>query len=169
MFVCLFVFLRLFFVCFLRLFFMCFVFFCCCDVAKDSYLGDTRAPAQQFLQPLTFSQLLLQPYIMANRQRANTVDILDAYGGFKELDEDTSKGKGKRRVRAVSEDHVNIKSKADENRKRSSSAEIFTDVIHTLFQNDVPVRSKSKDSRSTSVDVLNAFGGISEGEEEEES
>ena len=106
---------------------------------------------------------------MANRQRANTVDILDAYGGFKDLDEDTSKGKGKRRVRAVSEDHVNIKNKTGENRKRSSSAEIFTDVIHTLFQNDVPVRSKSKDSRSTSVDVLNAFGGISEGEEEEDS
>ena len=104
---------------------------------------------------------------MANRQRANTVDILDAYGGFKEINEEEGKGKSKR-TRAVSEDHVNIKSKAEGNRKRSSSAEIFTDVIHTLFPSDTAIRSKSKDSRTTSVDVLNAFGGISEGEEDED-
>lgn len=94
-----------------------------------------------------------------SRPRITSVDILNAYGGLEdEAEEQELTRSGK--PRAVS---VDIIRERNQTKPRSGSFDVAVDD----FLKTLNTRRKSE-SRASSVDILNAYGGIAEGDEDEE-
>jgi hypothetical protein len=97
------------------------------------------------------------------RTRVTAVDFLNAYGGVEdEADEDRS--------RAVSVDFIREQA-AKQRKKRSNSLDLVVEEVSKTFFASIPSHkdSKGSDIRTSSVDILNAFGGIDEGDESQDS
>jgi hypothetical protein len=103
--------------------------------------------------------------------RNTTVDYLNAFGGIQE-EADEIEGRYDDRYRAKSVDFIREK-QAKDNKKRSNSiADMVVDDLIKTFMKTGESEIKQPNSRSisrSSVDVLNAFGGIAEEDEDEDS
>jgi hypothetical protein len=102
-------------------------------------------------------------------QRTTTVDYLNAFGGIEE-EADEAEGRSNDRYRAKSVDFIREKQAKD--KKRSSSIDVVVDDLIKTFMRTGESEIKKPNSRSisrSSVDVLNAFGGIAEEDEDEDS
>lgn len=98
---------------------------------------------------------------LKTKKRTTTVDILNAFGG---VEEEAEEAEEVDRFRARSVDF--IRERQAKEKKRSSSIDIVVDDLVKTFMKSATPKPKS---RSTSVDILNAFGGIAEESEEDES
>mmetsp|Transcript_4032 Transcript_4032/g.6249 ORF Transcript_4032/g.6249 Transcript_4032/m.6249 type:complete len:121 (-) Transcript_4032:169-531(-) len=98
------------------------------------------------------------------KARTTSVDYLNAYGG---LEEEAEEQQETFRNRAVSVDY--IREREAKGKKRSNSIDVVLDDLAKTF---FTKRSTSRDGRTSvdkqrnsSVDILNAYGGIEEGDE----
>ena len=92
------------------------------------------------------------------KKRETTVDILNAYGGLEEEAEEQQLPV-KPKPRAASVDIIRERS----HKSRSESFDVAVDdFLKTLS------RRRKSESRASSVDILNAYGGFEEADEYEE-
>ena len=94
---------------------------------------------------------------LGEKRRETSVDILNAYGG---LGEEAEEQELAERPRAVSVDIIRERNQV---KARSGSFDVAVDdFLKTLS------RRRKSDSRVSSVDLLNAYGGFEEADEYEE-
>lgn len=99
---------------------------------------------------------------LKSKKRNTTVDILNAFGG---IEEEAEEAEEIDRFRARSVDFIR-ESQIKDKKKRASSIDIVVDdLVKTFLKGS---KDKPKE-RSTSVDILNAFGGIEEENEDNEN
>ena len=91
------------------------------------------------------------------KKRETSVDILNAYGGLEEEAEEQALSD---RPRAVSVDIIRERNRV---KPRSGSLDVVVDdFLKTLS------RRRPSETRASSVDILNAYGGFEEADEEED-
>jgi hypothetical protein len=108
----------------------------------------------------------------SNKRRVTTVDYLNAFGGVEDEAEEAEDLSDRYRAKSVDF----IREKAAKEKKRSNSLDLVVDdLIKTFLKGGETTtgggeghRQKSRNLSRTSVDILNAFGGIAEEDEEEE-
>jgi hypothetical protein len=103
---------------------------------------------------------------LSKQQRVTTVDILNAFGGVEEEAEEAELGTDRYRAKSVDF----IREKAAKDKKRSGSLDMVVDDLIKTFGGGAGTggreKNKSRTISRSSVDILNAFGGIAEEDEE---